>query len=611
MNVRAFLAEHPPFDRLEPDTLTRLARAVEVEFFPAGTVILQQGGEPSRFLYVIRKGAVEILEAGRLLDVAGEGEVFGEFGILTGAPPVATARAEEDTICYLLAREAARTLLASPSGVGFVQVSLARRVRGAPRPDGPESGFVRVGSLVRRPPVSCAPETPVSEAASTMAREGISSLLVRQDGAWGIVTDRDLRTRVLAAGLPADSPVERVMSSPVRMVGEGATVDEVLRFMLEGGFHHAPVADRGGAPVGVVTDSDLMGLERSSPFALRARLDRAPDRDAAVTAARELPWTVVALVEANLDPVDVGHVIGVTIDALTRRLIELARAEVGEPTVDWAWIALGSEARHEQALLTDQDHALAYDADGLPAAERSSIDAYFADLAERVTAGLEAAGFARCEGNIMAVNPALRRSVEEWKAAFDRWMADIGSEGSEATSIMFDYRRVAGPLDIEPVLDEVIRTGPDRHPQFVRQLARRALDRDPPTGFVRDFVVESSGEHAGRLDVKEGGIRIVSSLARVHAIRAGRSDKRTIDRLRAAAKAGVLTDESARGLEESYRLLWDVRLEHQVAQVRAGERPDDHVDPKALGPLARTSLKGAFRLIAGEQKAVALDVGIR
>jgi CBS domain-containing protein len=124
-------------------------------------------------------------------------------------------------------------------------------------------------------------------------------------------------------------------------------------------------------------------------------------------------------------------------------------------------------------------------------------------------------------------------------------------------------------------------------------------------------VVESSGEHAGSLDVKEGGIRIVSSLARVHAIRSASSDKRTIDRLRAAAEAGVLTEESARGLEESYRLLWDVRLEHQAAQVRSGARPDDHVDPKALGPLARTSLKGAFRLIAGEQKTLALDLGIR
>ena len=612
MNIRAFLAEHPPFDRLEPDALTRLARAVQVEFFPAGTVILEQAGTPSRFLYVVRKGAVEILDGGRLVDLAGEGEVFGDLSVLAGSAPVVSVRAAEDTICYLLDHDAAVSILGSPSGVGFVQASLARRIRRvARRPDGPESGLIRVGSLIRRPPVSCSPNTPVSEAASTMAKEGISSLLVPSEGGWGIVTDRDLRTRVLAAGLNADSRVERVMSSPVRMVREEATVDEVLRFMLEGGFHHAPVADREGAPVGVVTDSDLMGLERRSPFALRARLDRAPDRDAAVAAALELPWTIVALVESNLDPVDVGHVIGVTIDALTRRLIDIAVGELGAPPVPWAWIALGSEARHEQALLTDQDHALAYDADGRPAAERSSIDAYFADIAERVTSGLEAAGFARCEGNIMAVNPALRRSVEGWRVAFDRWMADIGSEGSESTSIMFDYRRVAGPLDIEAVLDEVVLTGPARY-SAVRAAARAARGRsDPPTGFVRDFVVESSGEHAGRLDVKEGGIRIVSSLARVHAIRAGRVDKRTIDRLRAAADAGVLTSESALGLEESYRLLWDVRLEHQAAQVRAGQRPDDHVDPKALGPLARASLKGAFRLIAGEQKAVALELGIR
>jgi CBS domain-containing protein len=611
MNVGAFLAGHQPFDRLEPDVLTRLARAVQVEFFPAGTEILEQAGEPSRFLYVVRKGAVEILDGGRLVDVAGEGEVFGDLSVLAGSPPIASVRAAEDTICYLLDRDAATTILGSPTGMGFVQSSLARRMRRVGRREGRAGGMIRVASLIRRPPVSCPPETPVSDAAGTMAREGISSLLVPQDGGWGIVTDRDLRTRVLAAGLPADTPVERVMSSPARSVGEGATVDEVLGFMLEGGFHHAPVVDSDGSPIGMVTDSDLMGLERRSPFALRARLDRAPDQAEAVSAARELPWTVVALVESNLDPVDIGHVIGVTVDALTRRLLALAQAEAGDPPVAWAWLALGSEARHEQALLSDQDHALAYDTDGCSERERAEADAYFAGIAERVTAGLESAGFARCAGNIMAVNPALRRSVEGWRAAFDGWMGDIGSEGSEATSILFDYRRVAGPLEIEPALDEAVRTGATRHPQFVRQLARRALDRDPPTGFVRDFVVESSGEHAGRLDVKEGGIRIVSSLARVHAIRAGRSDKRTIDRLRVAAQAGVIANESALGLEEAYRLLWDVRLEHQAAQVRAGQPPDDFIDPKALGPLARTSLKAAFRLIAGEQHVLAMELGIR
>ena len=252
--------------------------------------------------------------------------------------------------------------------------------------------------------------------------------------------------------------------------------------MLEGGFHHAPVADP-RAPGRVVTDSDLMGLERRSPFALRARLDRAPDRDAAVAAARELPWTVVALVESNLDPVDVGHVIGVTIDALTRRLIEIAVDELGSSARPWAWIALGSEARHEQALLTDQDHALAYDADGLPAGERSPIDAYFADLAERVTAGLESAGFARCAGNIMAVNPALRRSVEELEAAFDRWMADIGSEGSESTSILFDYRR--WPVRSTSSQHSTRWSGPAPPAPAVRAAARAARARSRPAHRVR------------------------------------------------------------------------------------------------------------------------------
>jgi CBS domain-containing protein len=327
-----------------------------------------------------------------------------------------------------------------------------------------------------------------------------------------------------------------------------------------------------------------------------------------VAAARQLPETAASLVEANVDPVDVGHMVGVTIDALTRRLIDLSIARLGEPPVPWAWLALGSEARHEQALHTDQDHALAFEPQGRA---ESELDPYFADLAEDVTSGLEAAGIARCRGDAMAVHPTLRRSVAGWVDQFESWMGDPGVGGSELTSITFDYRRIAGPLMVEKSLDEVIRTAPGRYPQFLRHLARRALDYQPPTGFFRDFVVEQRGEHAGRLDVKHGGIMIVTSLARGWAILGGRTEKRTLDRLAGAASSGRISEQARQDLEEAFRLLWRVRLTHQAAMVRAGEKPDDFVDPASLSQITRLGLKEAFRIIAREQKGLTLELDLR
>jgi len=157
----------------------------------------------------------------------------------------------------------------------------------------------------------------------------------------------------------------------------------------------------------------------------------------------------------------------------------------------------------------------------------------------------------------------------------------------------------------------VIATAADRYPGFLRHLAHRALDRKPPTGFVRNFVVESKGEHAGRLDIKHGGVTIISNIARVYAIRAGRAEKSTLDRLRAAQETGQINDDDRQALEEAFRLLWQIRLEHQARQVRAGTEPDDFVDPGELGPIARLGLKEAFRIIGNEQQGLATQIGAR
>jgi CBS domain-containing protein len=375
--------------------------------------------------------------------------------------------------------------------------------------------------------------------------------------------------------------------------------------MLEREFHHFPVMDDGKL-LGVITDTDLMRLERYSPFALKSAILRAPDVDAVVAVGRDLPRTVNALMEAHADPVDIGHVVGVTIDALTTRLIDLILHDIGPPAVPWAWMALGSAARHEQALYTDQDHAIAYEPRDSPVEQ---IDGYFADLGRRVADGLEAVGIPRCNGGAMAENRQFRRSTEGWIESFRTWMSDPGLTGSIFTSIVFDYRRVTGSLEIEADLDDLIR-GARNDQDFLRHLARRALDRRPPTGFRGNLVVEGKGEHAGTLDVKHGGITLVNSIARVYGIAAGLTERGTVKRLRGAAAAGRMDREQQEGLEEAFAVLWRTRLEHHVRCWQSGTPLDDFVDPGTLGPLSRRALKEAFGIIARAQDGLATEFGL-
>ena len=610
MDVAAFLAMHPPFDALASDRLETIAGNVRIEYFPERTVILQEGGEPAAFFYVIRKGAVELLDGEAILDLLVEGEAFGQLSLFSGLGPTVTIRAHEDTICYLIDANLAEQVIGTRRGLAFFSSMVRRQIlrteeqRSAARAD---PSAVSVGSLIARRPVTCDPARTVREAAAIMAKERVSSLLIPHDGRAGILTDRDLRTRVLAEGLSPDTAVSEVMSYPALTVPPETMAAEVLSLMFERGMHHFPVAERDGRVLGVVTDTDLMRLERYSPVALKSAIERVPDRASLIAAGRDLPRVVIGLVDAHADSVDVGHVVGVTVDAVTRRSIDLAVEDLGDPPVPWAWLALGSLARHEQALHSDQDHALAFDPqDHDPA----MLDPYFADLAKRVTDDLEAMGLPRCNGGAMAENPQLRRPIDAWAKAFREWMDDPGLEGSILTSIVFDYRRVTGPLDVDGSLDSIIRAAPG-HPFFIRHLGRRALDANPPTGFLRDLVVEAKGEHAGTLDVKHRGITLITNLARAYAISAGIAEKRTLARLGAAHTAGVIDLETQAGLSEAFRVLWGVRLRHQATQARDGLPADDHVDPKTLGPLERRHLKEAFRVITRAQRVLAADLGLR
>jgi CBS domain-containing protein len=605
MDVGTFLARYAPFSELDEARLGEVVRAVEIAHFPAGEVILRKDGPPSQALYVVRKGAIELLDGGVALDLLGEGEVFGQFSLLAHDPPSVTARAHEDTLCYLVTAPIAQELLTSGAGPSFVAGTMRQRVRAALERSFQDTGdprYRRVGSLLRRPLVTIEPDRTIAEAAARMADERVSSLLVPSPDGWSIITDRDLRVRVVAPGLAGDRPVRDVATAPVHTVESAALAGDALTSMLAYGVHHLPVVD-GGEVVGVVTDTDLMGLGRHTPFAIKSAVTRGRSRAEIAAAARDLPEVVATLVEGSADPVDVGRVVSLVFDAAADRLVELAVAELGEPPGPFAWLAMGSGARHEQSLTSDQDHALAFDAE-------PEHDAYFAELAASVTEGLEEAGLPRCRGNAMAVHPTMRAPIDTWAARFRSWISRPDAAGQTLSSIALDYRRQAGALDAERALDAEVR-GARARVGFARLLGEQALANRPPTGFFGDLVVASEGSRAGRLDIKHGGITIVTNLARTCSVRAGSTATGTLDRLDAAAAEGLVTQDLADDLGDAFRFLWQVRLRHHAEQVRGEHEVDDLVDPAALGAFARSGLKEAFRTIRGAQRVLAADLGLR
>ena len=614
-DVADFLGSRPPFDTLGADELARVAAVTETEVSPKGKTIFPQGAGPVEYLWMVRSGSVEVIHDGRVLDLLGPGELFGHASMISGLPTGFEARAAEDTVCYRIPADVMRPLLARPDVLRFVARSIVDGAVTAVPADRADPVQSRVATLIRTPPLVCQGSEPIREAAKRMTAEGASAVLVPHGGTFGIVTDRDLRSRVIAAGLSPEAPVSAIMTEPAYTVTADRLGGDVLLDMLERNVHHIPVLSPAGEVLGVVDDGDLVAAEGRKPLLLRRAIALAESPADLATLAAGLNPMIIALHDARVAAEHVAAVRSVVLDALTRRLVELAVRDAGDPPVPFTWFALGSLARREAVPSSDVDSALAWEDEGQEAGSRdlAQVAGYLGQVAQAVDEGLRACGMSPDAHGASAANPLFARSLASWHRAERSLSEDPTQEKALIlVSVITDSRPVWSTQgSVASGLWEA-RPYPD-HPDLLRLLARFALSFRPPTGFLRDFVVEHSGERRGQLDIKHGGMIPIVDLARWAGMAAGIASASTLERLRAAEAAGTMESSEARTLMEAFGFIFSLRLDHQVEQLRRGQPPDDFIDPKTLNPLARSYLREAFRAVASVQANLAaeLSLGVR
>jgi CBS domain-containing protein len=599
-DIAEFLSRHDPFAGLDPARVEQLATRVEIEYFEAGTTIFREGADPPDAMWVVRAGAVELREAGRVLDLLGEGEPIGHPWMLAGLPTGWEARARENSLCYRLAADDVIPLLSDPAGLQ----SVARTLMDRPRPGGaatPRAAGLaaeeRARNLIRKRPVVCQPGEPLREAAARMNDEGLSAILVDLgDGDLGIVTDRDLRSRVVAAGRPLDIPVSEVMSAPVFTAGAEQTRAELMLTMIDRGVRHLPVLSGQGRLIGVVTDLDLLAAETRTPVVLRRAISDAGNREALRRLTAELNPTLLAMHAAEVPAERISAILSVVVDAVIRRLLEISIAERGPPPTEIGWLTLGSIGRREAVPSSDLDPGMVW-------ADVAGVDPgpYMRELAGEVVDELAAMGWRPDPHGVTATGAMSASSVEDWREAIAGWLMGPTTERELiAISIVLDARLIYGTdrgLDVPALIRES-----HPRPELLRVLLRQALASRPPTGFLRDIVVEHTGEHAGRFDIKRGGLLPIVNVARYAAFAAEATTTETIERLRTAAEAGTLDATDAATLEGAFELFSELRLKHQVRQLDAGSTPDNQLDPKKMNPLTRRYLRDAFRAVASVQR---------
>ncbi len=597
LGPEGFLRALAPFDRLDDDAFAEAVASLEVIYVPAGTRILERDGEPSVHLNVIRKGTALLSRDGVPALSVEAGEWFGLPSVLDDARPEFDVDALDDLLIYRLPGQVVHRLTRSPDFAEQVTRGLASRLRATSRATDAEgapiaAAMAAVSTLVRRPLVTLPRGADVGEIARTMRAEAISSVVLSTDPP-AIVTTSDLRDRVLAEGHGPQTPGASVASHPILSVDESTSITEARVTMLERSMHHLGV-QRDGRLVGIITTGDLLRSDASSPFHVQRELATAP-RDALASVPDRLHATVAGLLSGGLSPLEVTRTVSMLTDVLVRRAMSLAADELGPAPCAYAWLTLGSDARREQTLLTDQDHALVHeetDDEGV---------AWFHAFATDVTDLLALAGLPKCPGGVMATNWS--GTIETWRDRYAKWITAPDVRALYETSIFFDHRVVAGSLEVGE-LDEVVRQHRGDGVLIARLAAAAGTSRAPLGLFHR---IRSTAD--GTVDLKAGGINPIIALGRVLAFEAGSSVRSTTDRLEVAVEHGALARDAADELTEAFRFFQQLRLEQHQRAWRQRTELTNKILLEELTPTRRRHLKEAFVAVGRIQQATIQRLG--
>ncbi|MGF1689204.1 DUF294 nucleotidyltransferase-like domain-containing protein [Photobacterium japonica] len=612
LEILSFISQHPPFSALPEATLQHIALNVEVAYYRADHMILTTGAS-IHDLYMIRSGAVEIYRRkGELYNRMDEGALFGQMGLLMSNKVRMSARAIEDTLVYCIP-EAIFVQLCDEfdTFADFVEVEDSARLRNVVSTHAAENDLTtsKVRTLLSRDPITIACDASIQSAAQLMAEENVSALLIvnpehdgddeDSDPLVGIITDRDLCSRVLAQGLDTAHPVSEVMSTELISLDHNAYVFEAMLTMLRYNVHHLPVL-RNKQPLGIIGLTDIVRYESQNSLLIVSTIFQQHTVEELQLVSEQVKHCFVRMVNEDANAHMVGSAMSVIGRSFKQRLAELAEEQFGPPPIPYCLLAMGSMARDEQLIVTDQDNALILD----DSYDEAIHGDYFFRLATFICDGLAACGYSYCTGDVMATNPQWRKTRSQWEDCFADWIDDPKPQALLNSSIFFDLDGVYGREKWAEQLNSFIIRRARKNNRFLACLARNAINRTPPLGFFKDFVMEQDGRHKNSINLKRRGTAPLADLIRVHALAVGSRSQNSFERLDDVIEAGILPKGRGQDLRDAMELIYMVRIRHQALDIEADIEADNSIEPENMSDFERRNLKAAFQILSNAQNFI-------
>ena len=535
--VADFLEKFPPFSEMHEKDLLDISLEISIIYKEKGSIVFSAGEEAHENFYVVHKGAVDLKmpPSDSLVDICDEGDIFGLRPLMANENYKLQATAREDTILYGIPISVFKPYIQTYEELGnFIIESFASNTRnpyakdhsgklvGSLPPDFPQRALAPQLDLQPLPytkkMVCCPPKAMARSIAKLMSKKQVGSVLVVDKGLpIGIITDRDLRTKIVAGDYPVTASAREIMTSPVITYPPKLTITQAQMAMMKSDIGHLCLTEDGTTntrAVGIVSMHDILVAMGNDPAALVKAIKRSKKIKQLKPIRHSITGLLKGYLDHNIPMAIILKIISELNDTCIKQIIRLSLKKMpSPPPVPFAWMAMGSQGRGEQLLHTDQDNALIFNDVSENRIEETTR--YFIDLAKRINKGLLQIGYEYCPAEMMASNPQWCMSIGDWKERITRWMAHPGKEEVLLSSIFFDYNFMYGDKSLTEQLSEHIFEEVVKYPVFSLHLAAGALQNPSPTGFFRQFLVEQDGKYKDFFDLKRRALMPLTDAARV------------------------------------------------------------------------------------------------
>tara|TARA_R110001583_G_scaffold60895_1_gene180523 strand:+ start:4036 stop:5880 length:1845 start_codon:yes stop_codon:yes gene_type:complete len=595
-----FMRKLAPFDSLHEQTIRQCCKVLTIAYYSKQQKLVHVDSNDPQ-LYIVRSGAFEVItQQGELIDRVGEGQYFGFSGMLSGEKVVNQVHILEDGLVYHLSAKMFDQLRAnSHSFDRFFNQAFAKRLRDQGSLRHNHINTARITHIMSREITTITPDASIHQAALLMSEKRLSSLVViKQQKLCGILTDRDLRNRVLAKGLNGELLVEQVMTKNPTTIEPNALIFEAMLKMSENNIHHLPVVQE-NRPIAIITSTDLIRSQSSQPLLLIGQIERQNNLEELIQVSQKIPDLLFNLISSDAKAVEIGRILTSVTDSLTRHLITLKQKQLGPAPMPFCWLAFGSQGRQDQMAGSDQDNAL------ILARETTEPEKhYFKQLSEYVCSALNECGFPFCPGNIMAQNPKWQLTLQQWQQQFSSWIKTPKPSALLNATIFFDMRGIFGDMTLFNKLQSTVLNSTKGNDIFIAALSDNALQSTPPLGFFRSFVIERDGSEEKGIDLKHKGNALINDIVRVYALAAGLEEVNTSKRLEVLMANSQIDKDIAMNLLDAWEFIAHRRLTNQGQQFNNTQPISNYILPDSLSSLIRHQLKDAFKVIHEAQNNV-------